>query len=111
MRLHVQSLYTFETASLIVTEIPGGPGQKGADAIKARIDGLGMRLIETRVCPHDPAALAAELGKARGDILLILTGSATSDAQDVAPAALRQAGAAAATTATASKVGSTREMD
>jgi molybdenum cofactor cytidylyltransferase len=81
-----------KTASLIVTEIPGGPGQKGAEAIENRLSLLEMTLTETRICAHEEDALAAEITAAQGDIVLILTGSATSDLQDVAPAALRQAG-------------------
>jgi molybdenum cofactor cytidylyltransferase len=46
--------------------------------------------------PHDEAAIAEALRAAPGEVLLILTGSATSDAQDVAPAGLRAAGGAVA---------------
>ena len=81
-----------KTASLIVTDIPGGPGIKGAEAIAARVTGLDMKLIETRTCAHDATALAQEIAAARGDIVLILTASATSDPFDTAPQALRLAG-------------------
>jgi molybdenum cofactor cytidylyltransferase len=80
------------TASLIVTDIPGGPGTKGVAAIEARLSGLGMTLLETRSVTHEDAALARAIAAAAGDIVLILTGSATSDPADTAPAALRRAG-------------------
>jgi len=82
----------YQNASLIVTEIPGGPGLKGVEAIEARLSGLGMELAETFSVAHDEAALAEALAGAAGEIVLILTGSATSDPGDTAPAALRRAG-------------------
>lgn len=81
-----------ETASLIVTDIPGGPGRKGVEAIETRLAGLGMVLVETLICDHDDGPLAQAITGASGDIVLILTGSATSDPQDTAPEALRRAG-------------------
>ncbi|MBR9649585.1 molybdopterin-binding protein [Thalassovita aquimarina] len=80
------------TASLIITDIPGGPGDKGRKAIEARIDMLGMSLSECRVVPHREAELAEAIGAAKGDLVMVLTGSATSDVCDVAPQALRRAG-------------------
>ena len=81
-----------KTASLIVSEIPGGPGQKGVDAIVNRLSGLGIALCETLTCAHTEEAMAQKLRASTGDIILILTGSATSDPHDTAPAALNQAG-------------------
>ena len=81
-----------QTASLILTDIPGSPGDKGVDAVERRVDGLGMRMIETLRCDHDEDALAQSIARAKGDIVLILTASATSDPADTAPAALRLAG-------------------
>lgn len=86
------ALPRYRTASLIVSDIPGGPGTKGADAIAARVTGLGMAMAETVTCAHDEAALAQAIGAARGEIVLILTASATSDPRDTAPQALRRAG-------------------
>lgn len=80
------------TASLIVTDIPGGPGLKGTEAIENRLHGLGMALSETLTCAHDEPSLAATMAVASGDIVLILTASATSDIRDTAPEALRRAG-------------------
>ncbi|MFU8836152.1 molybdopterin-binding protein [Roseovarius autotrophicus] len=82
----------YATASLILTETAGGPGAKGAEAVAARIEALGMALVETVAVPHQEAPLARALGAARGEIVLILTASATSDARDTAPAALDMAG-------------------
>ncbi|WP_422000879.1 molybdopterin-binding protein [Roseovarius mucosus] len=82
----------YRTASLIITDVPGGPGDKGRDAIAARVTGLGMEMVETLICPHDEAALAAAITRAKGEIVLILTASATSDPFDTAPQALRAAG-------------------
>ena len=82
----------YATASLIVTEVPGGPGDKGTEAIAARVTGLGMEMAGIATCPHDEAALAAAIAAAPGEIVLILTASATSDARDTAPAALARAG-------------------
>ncbi len=80
------------SATLIVTEISGGPGDKGIAAIQTRLKGLDMALAETVIVPHEEAALAEAIKMAAGDIVLILTGSATSDPADTAPAALRRAG-------------------
>jgi molybdenum cofactor cytidylyltransferase len=82
----------YRTASLIITDVPGGPGDKGADAIAARVTGLGMEMAETVLCAHEEAALAAAITGAKGEIVLILTASATSDPFDTAPQALRAAG-------------------
>ncbi|WP_397542122.1 molybdopterin-binding protein [Roseovarius salis] len=81
-----------QSATLIVTDIPGGPGRKGVDAIATRLEGLGMTLAETVTVAHQEDALARTVAAAAGDIVLILTGSATSDPADTAPAALRRAG-------------------
>ena len=56
----------FETASLIVTEIPGGPGFKGVEAIENRLTGLGIALRETLRCAHDEAELVDNLQSAFG---------------------------------------------
>ena len=83
----------FASAGLVVTNIPGGPSNdKGIRAIEGRITALGMELAQTITVPHDRDALAGALGRVAGDMALILTGSATSDPDDVAPAALRHAG-------------------
>ena len=80
------------TASLIVTEIAGGPGEKGRDAIQTRLAALNVTLSEVLTVPHDIGALSAALGQAKGELILILTASATSDVQDTGPEAVRAAG-------------------
>ncbi len=79
------------TATLILTDIGEGPG-KGEAAMAGRLEALGMALDETRVVPHETAVLAGAIGEASGDLVLILTASATSDPDDVGPEALREAG-------------------
>jgi len=81
-----------KSADLIITDIPGGAGEKGRAAIEARVQALGMTMAEVRVVPHKEAALADAIQSVHGDLTLILTGSATSDENDVGPAALRAAG-------------------
>ncbi|PIE10894.1 MAG: molybdopterin biosynthesis protein [Rhodobacterales bacterium] len=82
----------YRNASLIITEIPGGPGKKGRKAIEDRLAALEITLVDTQTVPHDAAALAEAIAVAQGEMILILTGSATSDLDDVAPSALRAAG-------------------
>ena len=83
-----------KTASLIITEIPGGVGDKGRTAIAGRLEALRVDLIETVMTAHQTVPLAEAIAQAQSDLVLILTGSATSDIDDVAPAALRRAGGA-----------------
>jgi len=87
------------TASLILTEVPGQDpklGPKGRRAVEGRLRGLGMRLADCATVAHEEAALAAALSQAGGDIVLILTGSATSDLHDTAPLAVARAGGSVA---------------
>ncbi len=80
-------------AGLVVTDIPGGPSnEKGIAAIRGRIEALGMDLAEVSTVPHRKDALSRALLQVQGGLLLILTGSATSDPHDVAPEAVRDAG-------------------
>lgn len=83
-------------AALIETVIPEATAGKGATVTAQRLAALGVELVETIDLPHAEPPLAQALGDlvARGgcDLILILTGSATSDIHDVAPAALRAAG-------------------
>ena len=83
------------TAGLLLTEVPGQAAKlndKGRAAVEGRLRALGIALTDCRSVPHDRAAMAVALGGMAGEMLLILTGSATSDAEDDAPAALRDAG-------------------
>ncbi len=69
-------------------------GDKGQAVTAERLDRLGVALGPKTLVAHQEAPLAAALSAAQGaaDIVFILTGSATSDVADVAPAALRRAG-------------------
>lgn len=81
------------TTSLIITQIKQGADEsKAIAATQARLTALDSPLIETLTCAHTTTALVQSIHAARGDLVLILTGSATSDPNDVAPAALIQAG-------------------
>ncbi len=82
-----------QTAGLIVTDIPGGPSNdKGIAAIRGRVEALGMDLCDVEIVPHRTDTLSAAIAEIGGDLTMILTGSATSDVDDVAPAAVRDAG-------------------
>ncbi|WP_170750965.1 molybdopterin-binding protein [Ruegeria lacuscaerulensis] len=82
-----------KTAGLVVTDIPGGPSNdKGIAAIRGRVEALGMELSDVRIVPHQAEPLSSAVSDAEGDIVMILTGSATSDVYDVAPEAVRAAG-------------------
>ncbi len=83
------------SAGLILTRTPGMAEKmvaKGADAVKARLAALGIELVSEAVAPHRTGELAEALASAQGEIVLILTGSATSDRNDVGPAAVVAAG-------------------
>lgn len=81
------------TASLVQTEVGlRANSEKGEEVTRARLERLGVALVESRVVAHTEAELAEALTTAQGEVVLILTGSATSDARDVAPAALARAG-------------------
>ncbi|RRH75174.1 molybdopterin-binding protein [Falsigemmobacter faecalis] len=81
-------------ATLIETEIAGqDAGAKGARVTEARLARLGLAMAPKISAAHDSEALARAIAAAPGTgPLLILTASATSDPQDVGPAALRLAG-------------------
>lgn len=80
------------TATLVITEIAGGAGEKGRSAIEDRLTALGVTLEAVHTVAHDESALSAAIIATTTPLVLILTGSATSDINDVAPAALVQAG-------------------
>jgi molybdenum cofactor cytidylyltransferase len=79
-------------ATLIITEIAKGAGDKGREAIANRLAALNIALKDVVMVPHQTAALSAAIKSADTGLVLILTGSATSDIDDVAPSALRAAG-------------------
>ena len=82
-------------ASLVVTRVEGQANrlvEKGRSAVAARLTNLGIELRDTHVVPHRPDSVRDALESSEGSLLLILTGSATSDLLDVGPEGLRQAG-------------------
>ena len=82
-------------ASLIVTRVEGQGErliEKGRSSVAARLARLGIELLETHVVPHRQDAVGAAFSSSGGSLLLLLTGSATSDPSDVGPQGLRLAG-------------------
>ncbi|PTE21703.1 molybdopterin biosynthesis protein [Cereibacter changlensis JA139] len=87
------------SAGLLLTESPGQEPKlaaKGRRAVEARLAALGMTLAGVMTTAHDAAAMAAALAALPGEMLLILTGSATSDLFDTGPEAVRAAGGSVA---------------
>ena len=83
----------FRTAGLVVTDIPGGPANdKGIAAMRGRVEALELKLDDIQIVPHRVDALAQAVSQMQSDVVMILTGSATSDVDDVAPQAVRVAG-------------------
>lgn len=90
----------YQTATLIETvtqpaasgEVSGELSGKGRAAMAGRLARFDATLTPRVVVPHAEAALSDAIKQATGEMLLILTGSATSDLRDVAPQALRMAG-------------------
>lgn len=83
----------FATATLIETTATGQtPAPKGRDALRTRLARLGLTLDARVVVGHEAAAIAAAITGAAGEVIFILTASATSDSHDVAPEGLRRAG-------------------
>lgn len=83
---------SLRSADLIISDTDGGAGDKGKDAIVARLDMLGVALNGVQIVPHDAESIAAAITKSQADLVMILSGSATSDWADVAPTAVSQAG-------------------
>ncbi len=79
--------------SLIETQVGSDtPSPKGRAAMVGRMDRLGLQMSSRVVVLHDTTAIAKAITEAPGEIVFILTASATSDPRDVAPDALRAAG-------------------
>lgn len=87
----------FRTASLIETVLGMGadlpdPGPKGRAALQTRLGRLGVRLTGRQIVAHEAGAVARAVTGAPGEVIFVLTASATSDPQDVGPQAVRDAG-------------------
>ncbi len=90
--LHI-ALPRYAEATLIETQVQGvATSTKGRAATAARLERLSAGLSARVVTDHAAGPLAEAIAQAPGEMVLILTASATSDAQDVAPDALRRAG-------------------
>ncbi|MFQ1702313.1 molybdopterin-binding protein [Loktanella agnita] len=87
-----QRLPRYKTATLIETDLDQHKPMKGRAALAVRLDRLGVALTAPVHVPHDAARVAEAVAKAPGEVVFILTASATSDAADVGPAGLVQAG-------------------
>ena len=83
----------YQTATLIETSGGGDtPSPKGRAALGGRLDRFAIALGPRVVVAHEVTALAQAIGSAEGEVIFILTASATSDPMDVGPMALRAAG-------------------
>lgn len=83
----------YTSATLIETAIGHEtPPDKGRAAMAGRLERLSMSLTERVIVPHDVDAIAEAIRSAPGEVVMILTASATSDPRDVGPAALGAAG-------------------
>lgn len=92
MRVHP---FKMASARLILTRTPGMKTsvlEKGAEAVKARLRGLGIAEVVEAIVEHAVPPLAKAIVATREEMTLVLTGSATSDSRDVGPAALVAAG-------------------
>lgn len=84
---------------LVLTRVQGMKESllsKAEEATRQRVERLNGQLVHVTICDHREADLVKALREMQGDhapdVFLILTGSATSDRADVAPAGLMQAG-------------------
>ena len=87
--------FTVQTASLILTKTEGMSEKllsKGKDAVEHRLQSYSCALNDVVTVTHEIATLADAIRSTSGDIVLILTGSATSDINDVGPSALVASG-------------------
>ncbi|MFT5785901.1 MAG: molybdenum cofactor cytidylyltransferase [Ascidiaceihabitans sp.] len=83
----------YKTATLIETQVGDDvPSIKGRAAMQGRLDRLGVALMARTVVAHDETAIAHALNEASGEVVFLLTASATSDLLDVGPQALRKTG-------------------
>ncbi|EAQ07256.1 molybdopterin-binding protein [Yoonia vestfoldensis] len=82
----------YHRATLIETRLGEPQPIKGRTALAKRLARFDIALDERCIVSHEINDLAAALDAASGEVIFILTASATSDIDDVGPAALRAAG-------------------
>jgi molybdenum cofactor cytidylyltransferase len=84
------------SVALIQTRLPGQRERlftATKDVTAVRLEQLGCQLIESRICAHDRAAVAAEIVSCdQADIILLCGGSAIMDRRDELPQAVIMAG-------------------
>lgn len=83
----------YASATLIETQVGRKePTEKGRNALFGRLQRMGMILDDRKITPHSTEPLSNAIIEAAGEVIFVLTASATSDPMDVGPQALRQAG-------------------
>ncbi len=82
----------YQSATLVETMIGIPLPDKGWRAMVGRVERMGMAMTQRALVGHEVAALAEAIAAAPGEVVFVLTASATSDVMDVAPEALRAAG-------------------
>ncbi|SFK55465.1 molybdopterin-binding protein [Shimia haliotis] len=82
----------YGSATLVETTIGKPMPDKGWRAMVGRVERMGMIMTERALVAHEVAPLAEAIAEAPGEVVFVLTASATSDVMDVAPEALRAAG-------------------
>lgn len=83
----------YASATLIETQVGRKePTEKGRNALFGRLQRMGMILDDRKITPHSTEPLSNAIKKAAGEVIFVLTASATSDPMDVGPQALCQAG-------------------
>ena len=83
----------FASATLLETSLkPEPPAVKGREALALRLGRFAVQLTDRVVVPHQTEALAEAIQSATGEVVFVLTASATSDIRDTAPAAVVAAG-------------------
>ena len=71
---------------------PESLAARGIDAVRGRLQSLGIPLASAREIPHAEEPLAKALSESSAELLLVLGDTVTSDRGDVVPSAIRRAG-------------------
>ena len=82
----------FASATLIETRTDKDPTVKGREAMHGRLARFDVALDTRVIVDHQTEPLARAIAEADGEVVCILTASATSDPDDVGPTAVRRAG-------------------